>query len=191
MNLVFATNNQNKIEEIKSLVSQKINLLSLNDIACKEELPETKNTLEGNALQKARYVFDHYQVNCFADDTGLEIDALDGRPGVFSARYAGEKKDAGDNMKKVLDEMSGAENRKAKFRTVVALVVDDKEFLFEGVVHGEITKEKRGGLGFGYDPIFVPDGSTLSFAEMNLVDKNKISHRAMAVKKLIEFLESI
>lgn len=191
MQLLFATNNKNKIKEIASHISSKINLLGLEDIGCKDELPETQDTLEGNALQKARFVHDNYKVNCFSDDTGLEVEALDGRPGVYSARYAGEQKSAEDNMDKILGEMKQFENRKAKFRTVIALIFDGKEFLFEGFIEGKITYEKKGGKGFGYDPIFIPDGSQMTFAEMNLDEKNKISHRALAVNKLVNFLNDL
>lgn len=190
MDLVFATNNQHKLEEIKALISPNIKLLGLDDIHCKEELPETQLTLQGNALQKARYIFDHYKVNCFADDTGLEIDALDGRPGVFSARYAGEQKSACDNMNKVLKEMDNIKNRSANFKTVISLIINNKEFLFEGIVYGNILRDKRGKKGFGYDPIFMPHNYTLSFAEMSLEEKNKISHRAIAVKKLVDYLNT-
>lgn len=188
MDLVFATNNQNKLQEIKALISPHINLLTLADIGCVEELPETQLTLEGNALQKAKYVFDQYKVNCFADDTGLEIEALNGRPGVFSARYAGEEKSADRNMRKVLSEMKGVKNRTAYFKTVISLIINNKEVLFKGIVNGIILERKRGKKGFGYDPIFVPEGYQISFAEMSLDEKNKISHRAMAVKKLVDYL---
>jgi len=197
MQLVFATNNKNKLYEVSKAITSEIKLLSLTDINCFEELPETNPTLEENALQKARYVFEKYKTNCFADDTGLEIEALGGKPGVFSARYAGENKNADDNMNKVLAEMQNTENRKAKFRTVIALIMEDKKYLFQGEVQGTILKEKRGEKGFGYDPIFSPDHPLapsldkeggLSFAEMPIEEKNKISHRAIAVKKLVEFL---
>lgn len=191
MDLVFATNNQNKINEIKTLVSPYINLLSLSDIGCEEELPETQNTLEGNALQKAKFVFDNYHVNCFADDTGLEIDSLGGRPGVFSARYAGGENSADKNIEKVLGEMVGVDDRRARFRTLVSLIIGGHEMLFEGIVDGVISTQKNGNKGFGYDPIFVPKGYQRSFAEMSLTEKNKISHRAMAVKKLVDYLNSV
>lgn len=191
IDLVFATNNSNKLKEVKELLPSKINLLGLKDIGCNEDLSETQTTLEGNALQKARYVYDKYNINCFADDTGLEIDALDGRPGVYSARYAGEGKNAGDNMNKVLLEMNKMKNRKANFKTIISLMINNKEYLFEGLVYGNILTEKKGQSGFGYDPVFQPEGYNKSFAEMNLEEKNKISHRAIAVKKLIEFLEKL
>jgi XTP/dITP diphosphohydrolase len=192
MQLVFATNNKNKLYEVSKLITPRIKLLSLEDINCAEELPETKDTLEGNALQKALYVFSHYRHNCFADDTGLEIAALSGRPGVYSARYAGEEKSAEANMKKVLEEMKGVQDRKAKFRTVIALALDGKEYLFEGAVDGVILEERQGGSGFGYDPVFSPlSAKGRSFAEMSVEEKNRISHRALAVHKLVEFLHSV
>jgi len=188
MKLVFATNNSNKLSEIRSLVPDGIEILSLKEINCNEELPETNPTLKENALQKARYVFDNYGFNCFADDTGLEIDALGGEPGVYSARYAGEGCKAEDNVNKVLEKLEGEENRKAKFRTVIALIIDGKETLFEGECKGEITQTKSGVEGFGYDPIFIPNGYQLTFAEMNKVEKGAISHRGKAVKRLVSFL---
>ncbi len=191
MQLLFATNNKNKIKEIATHIYTKINLLGLEDVGCKDELPETQNTLQGNALQKARYVYDKYSVNCFSDDTGLEVEALHGRPGVYSARYAGEQKSADDNMDKLLKEMEGVANRKARFRTVMALILNNQEYLFEGAVNGEIAYEKQGSKGFGYDPIFIPNGSKKTFSEMNLEEKNKISHRALAVDKLVNFLNDI
>lgn len=191
MKLVFATANQNKAKEIQLLIPNSIEILSLNDINCQEEIPETQATIEGNAAQKAFYVYDKYSQNCFADDTGLEIDALDGQPGVLSARYAGEAKNANNNMDKVLLEMKGIENRKARFKTVISLVISGKELQFEGVVNGAILNEKRGSSGFGYDPIFLPDGGSKSFAEMELSEKNRISHRAIAVNKLVEYLKTL
>ncbi len=188
MKLVFATNNSNKLSEIRSLVPDGIEILSLKEINCNEELPETNPTLQENALQKARYVFDNYGFNCFADDTGLEIDALGGEPGVYSARYAGEGCKAEDNVNKVLEKLEGEENRKAKFRTVIALIIDGKETLFEGECKGEITQTKSGVEGFGYDPIFIPNGYQLTFAEMNKVEKGAISHRGMAIKRLVSLL---
>lgn len=187
--LVFATHNQHKLIEISAMVSEKFELKSLNDINCFDEIPEEKDTLEGNALDKARFVFEKYGLNCFADDTGLEIEALNGRPGVYSARYAGESKDSQANMNKVLAEMEGISNRKARFRTVIALIIEGNEFLLEGIVNGNIIEHKRGSSGFGYDPIFIPDGYHCTFAEMDLTEKNKISHRAIATLKLIEFLK--
>ena len=189
MKLVFATNNPNKLAEIRKLVPSSIEILSLQDINCKEELPETSDTLEDNAAQKAFYVFDNYGYNCFADDTGLEIEALDGRPGVYSARYAGEDSIAEDNMQKVLSEMKDQDNRDACFRTIISLVIDGKEFQFEGEVEGRIIPEKWGDKGFGYDPIFLPDGYEESFAQMSIQQKNEISHRGLAVQELIVFLK--
>ncbi len=189
MELVFATNNRHKLEEIQHLLGSKIKLLSLNDIHCSEEIPEDYFTLEENASQKARYIFDKYNVNCFADDTGLEIEFLKGKPGVLSARYAGENKDSQANIDKVLTELKGVNNRKARFRTVIALIINGCETQFEGIVEGTILTERHGDSGFGYDPIFLPDGYNLSFAEMNLNDKNKISHRARAINKLVDFIK--
>ena len=189
MKLVFATNNLNKLSEIQSLVPKGIEILSLTDINCNEELPETNPTLRENALQKAKYVFDNYGFNCFADDTGLEVDALDGEPGVYSARYAGEDCKSEDNMKKVLEKLEGETNRTSKFRTVIALIINGTETLFEGECKGEITKTKSGVEGFGYDPIFTPKGYDITFAEMNKTEKGNISHRGKAVEKLVEFLK--
>ena len=188
MKLVFATNNLNKLSEIKSLIPAGIEVLSLKDINCNEELPETNPSLQENALQKARYVFDNYGFNCFADDTGLEIDALGGEPGVYSARYAGEDCNAEDNMKRVLDKLEGEKTRSAKFRTVIALIIDGDETLFEGECKGDMTKTKSGVEGFGYDPIFIASGYKKTFAEMNKDEKGKISHRGKAVKQLVGFL---
>jgi XTP/dITP diphosphohydrolase len=190
MKIVFATNNKNKINELTQLIGHKINLCGLSDIGCEEELPETQDTIEGNALQKAKYVYDNYGHDCFADDTGLEVSALNGRPGVYSARYAGEGKSAEDNMQKLLEEMKGAQDRSARFKTVIALVVGGKKHLFEGIVNGRILEEKRGEKGFGYDPVFVPDGYEQAFAEMSMELKNEISHRGIAVRKLVEYLNS-
>ena len=188
MKLVFATNNLNKLSEIKSLVPSGIEILSLSDINCNEDLPETNPTLEENALQKARYVFDNYGFNCFADDTGLEIDVLGGEPGVYSARYAGEECNAEENIKKVLDKLKEEEERGANFRTVIALIINGNETLFEGECKGNITHSKSGVEGFGYDPIFLPEDSNLTFAEMNRNKKGKISHRGKSVKQLVDFL---
>ncbi|WP_289053221.1 non-canonical purine NTP diphosphatase [Carboxylicivirga marina] len=188
MELVFATNNLNKLEEIQTLLGDKIKILSLEDINCYEEIPETGDTLEVNALQKSDYVYRKYGLNCFADDTGLEIDALNGEPGVYSARYAGIEKDAQANMNKVLQKLQGIENRRARFRTVISLIINGKEFQFEGYVNGHILHQRSGKKGFGYDPIFKPDGYDVSFAEMDMVTKNNISHRGRAIVKLIEFL---
>jgi XTP/dITP diphosphohydrolase len=187
--LVFATNNKHKLEEVVDILGDAIELLSLNDIECHDDIPETADTLEGNALIKAHYIYDKYHKNCFADDTGLEVEALGGEPGVYSARYAGgDGHDSEANMTKLLNKLEGEENRKARFRTVVALIIDGEEHLFEGIVNGSIIKERRGGKGFGYDPIFVPDGYEETFAELGEEVKNTISHRARAVKKLTQFL---
>ncbi|HXA02156.1 MAG TPA: non-canonical purine NTP diphosphatase [Cytophagaceae bacterium] len=188
MNLCFATNNPGKLKEINTLVGDQYNILSLADIGCKEELPETQDTIEGNSLQKAEFVWKKYNVNCFADDTGLEVLALDGAPGVISARYAGEACNPEDNMAKLLREMQGLKDRRARFRTCITLIMDGSVHQFEGVVRGDILKEKIGDQGFGYDPIFKPEGHELSFAQLPLDEKNKISHRGRAVKALIDFL---
>ncbi|MCE5346134.1 MAG: non-canonical purine NTP diphosphatase [Bacteroidales bacterium] len=188
MNLVFASNNQHKIREIRSILGNSFTLLSLNDVSIHEDIPEDEPLLEGNALSKARYVHNATGMNVFADDTGLEIEALNGLPGVHSARFAGENKDSSANIKKVLLLLGKTENRKARFRTVIALILEKKEYLFEGIVNGSIISEKRGKEGFGYDPVFIPDGKNLTFAEMDLAEKNTISHRARAFEKLKEFL---
>lgn len=187
--LVFATNNKHKLEEIRAILGSKIDILSLDDINCHEDIPETADTLEGNAQIKAQFVYDHYHLDCFADDTSLEVEALNGAPGVFSARYAGgEGHDSEANMKKLLSEMQDKTNRKARFRTVIAFIEQGEIRLFEGIVNGCITEEKHGDSGFGYDPIFRPDGFSETFAEMGNEAKNQISHRANAVKKLCEYL---
>ena len=188
---VCATNNAHKLEEVTAILGNRIELLSLKDIHCHTDIPETADTLEGNALLKAQYIYENYQMDCFADDTGLEVEALNGEPGVYSARYAGDGHNAEANMLKLLHAMEGIENRKAQFRTAFALIIDGKEHLFEGVIKGEIIKTRRGNSGFGYDPIFVPEGYTQTFAEMGNELKNKISHRAIATNKLCKFLNSI
>jgi XTP/dITP diphosphohydrolase len=188
MTLVFASNNEHKIKEIKSLLGNSFTLLSLHDINIREDIPEEEPQIEGNALSKARYIFNVSGLNVFADDTGLEIAALNGLPGVHSARFAGENKDSSANIVKVLFLLGNSKNRKARFRTVIALILEKKEYLFEGIVNGTIIKEKRGIEGFGYDPIFLPDGKTCTFAEMELSEKNTISHRALAFEKLKKFL---
>ncbi len=188
MKLVFATNNQHKLQEIKQILGDSIELFSLNDINCDEEIPENQETIEGNAAEKSFYIFNKFGLNCFADDTGLEIEALKGEPGVYSARYAGEEKSADKNMDLVLQKLSEIKNRKARFKTVISLVIDGLEIQFEGIVNGHILDEKRGKTGFGYDPIFQPEESDLSFAEMSLDEKNKISHRGRAVQKLVKYL---
>jgi len=187
--LVFATNNQHKLLEISKIIPDRFNLKGLKDIGCTVDIPETAKTLEGNADIKSLFVYEGFGRNCFADDTGLEVDALDGRPGVYSARYAGEEGDAEKNMSKLLNELEGVENRKARFRTVISLVIDGQIMHFEGIVEGSILLERRGAEGFGYDPVFLPDGYDTSFAEMDLELKNIISHRGRAVRKLIEYLE--
>ena len=187
--LVFATNNAHKLEEIAAILGEKIKLLSLKDIECTADIPETANTLEGNATQKAEYIYQQYGLDCFADDTGLEVEALDGAPGVFSARYAGEGHNSEDNMQKLLQNLQGVTNRKAQFRTVICLIWDGKKYLFEGSCKGEIIEEKRGNAGFGYDPIFVPEGYDQTFAELGNDIKNSISHRAKAVELLCNFLK--
>ena len=187
--IVVATNNAHKLREIAAILGNEIELLSLKDIQCFADIPETADTLEGNARQKAMYIYENYGMDCFADDTGLEVEALGGAPGVFSARYAGDGHDSEANMQKLLKELAGKENRKAQFRTVICLIRNGKEHLFEGIVKGEIIQEKRGGEGFGYDPIFVPEGYDLTFAELGDDVKNTISHRARAVEKLCQFLK--
>ena len=189
--LVFATNNSHKLQEVSKILGDNLELVNLHDINCQEDIPETADTLEGNALLKARYIKEHYGFDCFADDTGLEVEALYNAPGVYSARYAGPGHDAQANMRKLLCEMEGKENRKARFRTVIALILDGKEYLFDGIINGVITAEKKGESGFGYDPIFMPDGYTQTFAELGDDIKNTISHRALAVHKLAEFLSSL
>lgn len=191
MELVFATNNRHKLEELQAIIGDRIKLLSLKEIGCTEDIPEEQPTLEGNAKQKSTYVFEKYGYPCFADDTGLEIDTLNGEPGVYSARYAGEEKSAEANMNKVLVKLAEINNRKARFRTVISLIINGEENQFEGIVEGKILTEKKGDSGFGYDPIFQPNGFETSFAQMNLNDKNKISHRGRAVKKLIKYLKKI
>jgi XTP/dITP diphosphohydrolase len=188
MTLVFASNNEHKIKEINSLLGYSFRLLSLHDINIREDIPEEEPQIEGNALVKARFVFKTSGLNVFADDTGLEITALNGMPGVHSARFAGENKDSSANIEKVLSLLGKTENREARFRTVIALILEKKEYLFEGIVNGTIIHEKKGTEGFGYDPIFVPDGKICTFAEMELAEKNTVSHRARAFEKLKEFL---
>jgi len=189
--LVFATNNKHKLEEISHIVGSKFKIIGLKDINCFDEIPETGDTIEQNASQKSFYIYNRFGYNCFADDTGLEVDAINGRPGVYSARYSGEGKNFDDNMNKVLSELSGISNRKAQFKTVISLVINGKEFLFEGRVLGCITSVKSGNKGFGYDPIFKPDGFDITYAEMTIEEKNKFSHRALAVNKLIDFLNKL
>lgn len=187
MELIFATHNLHKAEEVRAILGSNYHIKSLHEIGC-PDIPETADTLKGNALQKAQYVFEHYHVNCFADDTGLEVEALDGRPGVYSARYAGEGCTYQDNVLKMLEEMRGVTNRKASFKTIIALILDRKQYFFEGRVDGEILTEQRGSDGFGYDPIFKPLGFRQTYAEMSAMSKNTISHRARAMQQLKTFL---
>ena len=192
MKIVFATNNKHKLSEIRDILGNEIEVLSLDEINCHADIPETSDTLEGNALQKAHYVYDNYHISCFADDTGLEVDALGGEPGIYSARYAGNNHDSEANMTKLLAKLGDYKNRKARFRTVIALILDGKnveEKIFEGIVEGSIIKERRGGEGFGYDPIFQPEGYNHTFAELGSDIKNKISHRARATAKLVDELK--
>jgi XTP/dITP diphosphohydrolase len=188
MEIIFATNNINKIREINHLLGKSFSLLSLKDINLDEDIPENEPSLEGNAIEKARYIFRATGKNVFADDTGLEVEALNGRPGVHSARFAGENKDSEANIDKLLSLLRNESNRNARFRTVIALIFEKKEYLFEGIVRGKIINERRGGQGFGYDPVFIPEGSSLTFAEIPLESKNMISHRAKAFEKLKDFL---
>ena len=191
MDIVFATHNRHKSEEACQILGPRWTLRNLHDLGQTEEIPETADTLQGNALQKAQFVYDKYHLNCFADDTGLEVEALNGAPGVYSARYAGEHCSFADNVNKLLHEMQGKTNRRACFKTVVALILDGETHYFEGRVDGTIIETPRGGEGFGYDPVFVPDGFSETFAEMSAEQKNKISHRGRAMAKLIEFLQNI
>ncbi|HYK76305.1 MAG TPA: non-canonical purine NTP diphosphatase [Daejeonella sp.] len=188
MELIFATNNQHKLEEVQALIGSNILLKSLNDIGCRDDIPETGDTFEANASQKSHYIFERFQANCFGDDSGLEVEALNGQPGVYSARYSGNRNPE-ENLQLVLDQLGDKPNRKAQFRTVISLILQGKEYFFEGMVSGQITLNRAGKDGFGYDPIFRPDGYTQTFAEMSLEEKNKISHRARAMQKLIEFLK--
>ncbi len=198
MKLVFATNNDHKLKEIRSLTNKNIDIISLKDAGINEDIPETEKTLEGNAYLKSSFVHNRTGKNCFADDTGLEVEALDGEPGVFSARYSRmgdltfpDMEISEANIKKLLISLENKKNRNARFRTVISLIFENKEYKFEGIVKGEIIKEKKGEEGFGYDPVFLPQGYSKTFAEMNLEEKNKISHRALATRKLVEFLNKI
>lgn len=188
MKLVFATGNINKAEEVRSMLPQGTELLTLKDLELKEDIPETSPTLEGNAIQKANYIVEHFGLDCFADDTGLEVFTLDNEPGVYSARYAGEQKNSDDNMNLLLEKLKGSSDRSARFRTVIALYLNGEMHTFEGIVNGTIIEEKRGEKGFGYDPIFVPEGFTRTFAEMSMDEKNTVSHRARAFTKMYNFL---
>ena len=189
MKLVFATNNRHKLEEVRAIVGDRVEVLSLNDIDCHDDIPETADTLQGNALIKARYIYDKFGVDCFADDTGLEVDALGGEPGVYSARYAGEECCSEANMQKLLHNLTGKSDRNAQFRTVIALIITGEEKLFNGIVKGTIAEEKMGDSGFGYDPIFIPEGFSESFAQMSSEQKNSISHRYRATKQLSDYLK--
>ncbi len=191
MKLIFATQNENKIKEIESGLTGNFEILNLKAFGFTDEIPENAATLEGNALEKARFIFHRFKLNTISDDTGLEVESLNGEPGIYSARYAGGSKSAEDNMDKLLANLQGKENRKARFRTVIALIIDGKEILFEGIAKGKITQQRSGTLGFGYDPIFKPDGYDITFAEMSMEEKNKISHRALALRKLIKYLNNL
>ena len=186
--LVFATNNPHKTDEVKQKLNGAFLIQTLQEIGCVDDIPETSDTLEGNALQKARYLHEKYGCNCFADDTGLEVEALNNAPGVYSARYAGEAKNPEDNMEKLLNELSGQSNKKARFRTVIALILDNEEYLFEGIAAGTILEKRQGDGGFGYDPLFLPDRYAKSFAQLSMDEKNAISHRGKAIEKLLTFL---
>lgn len=190
MEIVFATNNAHKLSEVRAIAGTRFSIISLNELGCFDEIPETGSTLTENALQKAKYIYDKFQCNCFADDTGLEIEALNGKPGVYSARYAGEHCSFEDNIEKVLRELQGEINRKACFLTVIALIIDGKNYFFEGKIEGKIIENKKGVNGFGYDPVFKPLGYDKTFAEMTDAEKNSISHRALATKQLNDFLQT-
>ena len=189
--LVFATNNKHKLDEVRKITANLVNIVSLAEIDCHDDIPETAETLEGNALLKAQYIKEHYGFDCFADDTGLEVESLNNAPGVYSARYAGPENNSEANMKKLLAALEGKENRKARFRTVIALILNGKEYQFDGIINGSITETKKGDSGFGYDPIFMPEGHKQTFAELGDDIKNTISHRALAVKKLADFLSTL
>ena len=189
MKLVFATNNKHKLLEVRDIVGDRVEVLSLADIDCHDDIPETADTLQGNALIKARHIYEKYGLDCFADDTGLEVEAIDGAPGVYSARYAGEECDSEANMRKLLENLTGKTNRNAQFRTVIALIINGEEMLFNGIVKGTIATEKKGDSGFGYDPVFVPEGYSESFAQMSGEMKNSMSHRFRATRQLADFLK--
>lgn len=191
MELVFATNNHNKLRELQQILGNHFHLLSLADIGCHDDIPENSPTIEENSMDKAIYVNSVYKINCFADDTGLEIEALGGKPGVISARYAGDEKNMDKNISKVLEELKNKKNRNARFKTVISLILEGEKYQFEGLIYGKIIDDKRGANGFGYDPIFIPDGFEQTFAEMDAGIKNKISHRGIAVQKLTNFLKSL
>ncbi len=189
--LVFASANQNKVKEVEAKLGNGISITGLLEIGCTEEIPETMPTLEGNARQKAWYVWDHYHMSCFADDTGLEISSLNNEPGVYSARYAGDQRNSDDNIDLVLERMQNVTDRRAQFRTVICLILDGEEFLFEGMAEGTIATERKGEDGFGYDPIFIPNNELRSFAQMTMTEKNEISHRGKAIKLLADFLTTL
>ncbi|WP_276497843.1 non-canonical purine NTP diphosphatase [Pontibacter litorisediminis] len=189
--LCFATNNRHKLAEVSQMLEGKYELLTLQDIGCNEELAEEQDTLEGNSRQKAEYVWDNYNVSCFADDTGLEVEALNGEPGVYSARYAGPQRSDADNINKLLQRLEGQENRRARFRTSITLILDGQQHQFEGIVTGSIATEWKGDKGFGYDPVFVPDGHDRTFAQMSAEEKNAISHRGRATQELVRFLKTL
>lgn len=190
-NIVFATQNPHKVKEIQEMLPSSFQIKSLTDIGCTEDIPETQATIEGNAIQKATYVYEHYGVNCFAEDTGLEVNALNGAPGVYSARYAGPQRSAADNMQLLLENLQGATDRSARFKTVIALIIDGVTHTFTGIVNGQIAKTPRGTEGFGYDPLFLPEGGTKSFAEMDAASKNAISHRGRALGALLQYFEAV
>ena len=189
MKLVFATNNRHKLQEVRDIVGDRVEVLSLADIGCYDDIPETADTLQGNALIKARHIYEKYGFDCFADDTGLEVEALDGAPGVYSARYAGEDCDSEANMRKLLENLTGKSNRSAQFRTVIALIINGEEMLFNGIVKGTIATVKKGDSGFGYDPVFIPEGHSDSFAQMGSEMKNSMSHRFRATQQLGDYLK--
>lgn len=191
MQLTFATNNQNKLKEVQNQLGSLFELGTLDSLGCYEDIPETSDTIKGNAIQKVQYIWDKYQVNCFADDTGLIIDALNGEPGVYSARYAGDQRNSEDNMRLVLEKLGENQQRKGRFQTTIALIINGDLITFDGIAEGEIRKEKSGIEGFGYDPIFQPEGYNITFSEMSIEQKNAISHRGKAVKKLITYLKQL
>jgi XTP/dITP diphosphohydrolase len=190
VNICFATNNPHKLQEVSNLLGDSFRILSLRDIGCEDELPETHETLEGNSFEKAEYVHRHYAIPCFADDTGLEVNVLNGAPGVYSARFAGPQKDSHDNIKLLLEKLKGSTDRLARFRTVITFISGRDVHRFEGIIHGKIADQLRGSSGFGYDPVFIPEGYDISFAEMNLEQKNRVSHRGIAIRKLVDFLKN-
>lgn len=188
--LCFATNNQHKILEISHMLNGKFNILSLKEIGCTRELPETGDTLEGNSMEKAKFIYENYKLNCFSDDTGLEVESLGGDPGIYSARYAGPEKNSQENVKLLLKKLQNITNRKARFRTVITLILEGNTVQFDGIVYGSISRDRRGDHGFGYDPVFMPEGYHQTFAELSLEQKNKISHRSIALHKLVDYLQS-